>query len=289
MSFISQGQIYPKKFKALFAAKDTASLRPLLAEWEEANPNDAEMLVAQFNYYVYKSKHERLGPDKAAEEKAKLNHDTAAMHTAHITNIVHFDSVNVRKALWYINFGIKANPNRLDMHFGKVYYLGELKKFDYYAAELMNVVEQSHKNKNAWRWVNNVPNATPFDFMVVNVHHYLAELLLLNDPKKNAHIKSVTQALLKYYPDNVQTLVVLSNVKLEEKQPDNAYLLLKRAETLEPNNSEVCLGLGTYHNQKGNKEKAILYFEKALPGLEEPFKEYVLKELERLKPPVEPR
>ena len=73
---ISSSQVYcldfKNKFNELLSAKDTVEIAKLLENWEKNNPDDAELYVAYFNYYVLKSMKNVIHTGDKPEEELYL-------------------------------------------------------------------------------------------------------------------------------------------------------------------------------------------------------------------------
>ena len=65
-------QDFKKQFAALNAAKDTAGQITLLKDWEKKMPDDPELYVSYYSYYVWKSKLEYIGIQKKKNGDSSL-------------------------------------------------------------------------------------------------------------------------------------------------------------------------------------------------------------------------
>ena len=72
ISFVSLGQDSEKRFKDLSAKNDTTGQAAILNEWERARPNDAELFVAYFNFFVRKSMQELISLDRNKKDEQSL-------------------------------------------------------------------------------------------------------------------------------------------------------------------------------------------------------------------------
>jgi hypothetical protein len=150
------GQTNYEKFKTLFQSKDTVSMKSLLKEWENTNPNDPELYTSAFNYYFSASKEEILSIEKKQPQTESLQlTDSMGKVAGYLTSNVGYKERQLSNAFIYIDKGIKMFPDRLDMRFGKIYLLGLISDYKRFTEEIINTVERSSINKNNWLWMEN--------------------------------------------------------------------------------------------------------------------------------------
>jgi tetratricopeptide (TPR) repeat protein len=246
----SFGQNYNKQFNELFDKPNTEIEQfKLLQTWEKAIPNDAELFVAFYNFYVNKSRHEVVA----------LSREDGVNYLAGKTT---FDEKFFKQALEYINKGIEKFPNRLDMRFGKTYLLGQNQQYKDFTDEILKTVDYSNVNKNQWLWMENKPVENPQKFMLGAVQDYVVQLFdsgVENDDHTN-YIKSIAEDVLKYYPNSVENLSNLSIYYLFKDDFDNALIHLLKAEKLAPQDTIVLNNIANCYAGKGDKSTAIKYY-----------------------------
>ncbi|MCL2792151.1 MAG: tetratricopeptide repeat protein [Spirochaetaceae bacterium] len=69
---------------------------------------------------------------------------------------------------------------------------------------------------------------------------------------------------LKDFPDNYLPYYNLGVLYINSGQPDKAIPLLLKAEILKPNDCDIYIEIAVAHQQRGEKEKAYGYYDKAL-------------------------
>ena len=115
-------QDYRSDFQKMLKEGPKEKILPLLAKWQNSKPEDPEMFIAHFNYYFNESRNEMIGMGTQPGKGENLAlRDTATDETAGFmyTHVTYDDSLFVI-AQRYIEEGISKNPNRLDMHFGRL-------------------------------------------------------------------------------------------------------------------------------------------------------------------------
>src|ERR1041385_5198411 len=79
-------QTFPQGFKADFdkvlKEKDTTAQLQLLRNWQKANPKDAELFIAYFNYYFFASRREVIALTDSTNGLESLEvRDSAGINT----------------------------------------------------------------------------------------------------------------------------------------------------------------------------------------------------------------
>jgi tetratricopeptide (TPR) repeat protein len=246
----SLGQNYNKQFNELFDknASEKEQLK-LLKTWEKNTPDDAELFVAYYNFYANKSRTTGLGITTNRSGTFLGGQST-------------FDEKHFKQALDYINKGIEKFPNRLDMRFGKTFLLGQNQQYKDFTDEIVKAVEYSNVNKNQWLWMENKPVENPQKFMLGAVQDYVVQLFdsgVETDDHTN-YIKSISETVLKYYPNSVENLSNLSIYYLFKDDFNNALIHLLKAEKLVPQDTIVLNNIANCYAGKGDKENAVKYY-----------------------------
>jgi tetratricopeptide (TPR) repeat protein len=254
--FISAaGQNFEQQFIQLYNQQDTLGEAKTLTQWKSTKPNDPELYVAYFNYYVQKSM------QKAIEVEKEY----------------------LKKAYEYIDKGIAMFPNRLDMRFGKIYMLGQKENYSAFATEIIMTIDYSGINKNAWLWTDNKVLKEPKQFMLKSVQDYILQLYNTGDAKLLDDIKRISEAVLKYYPNNVESLLDLSIFYTMNKNYDKAIEQLLKAEKLAPTNYVVMNNIAEAYLKKGDKANAMNYYQKVMQYGDASVKADAQKKIDELK------
>ncbi|MEQ6117881.1 hypothetical protein AAOP42_00010, partial [Reichenbachiella sp. MALMAid0571] len=123
---------YQSIYNELCNQEDDSKTIAHLEEWETKKPNDPEMFISGFNFYLQKSKQEVLRMDGGpAKGKSLQITDTANSEpVGYIYGDVSYNEELFNKSINYLTRGLEKNPKRLDMHFGKIYTLGVCRTFN---------------------------------------------------------------------------------------------------------------------------------------------------------------
>ena len=257
------GQDYRGEFNQLFDKKDLAGQEKQLKRWEAAQPDDAELFVAYFNYYVCKGRTETLAltRDQPSGQSIELTKQDDPKVKAYLgVGEVSYSKADVNAGFSYIDQGISKYPDRLDMRLGKAYILGQIGDFDRLTDDLVKTIDRSAINKNNWTWTFGKPKEDAQKTMLLGIQDYVVMLNdKLDDP--SALIRRIAEAVLKIYPDNVENLSNLAVSYMLKKDLDGALVPLLRAEKIAPKDFVILGNIAYCYFSKHDKTNAVKYYE----------------------------
>jgi len=266
--FVSSGQTYKQQFNKLLSKKDTAGQAQLLTQWEAADSSDPELYIAFFNYYANKSLKEIivLGDDPKGDQVLELqNQDsTAGDPPAYLYSDTYYDSVLLNQGYRYIDKGIEKFPDRLDMRFGRIYMLGETGDNTTFTTQIIQTIDYSAINKNQWLWTDGKPLDNPQHFMLSSIQDYQTTLYDTQDDSLLNNMKSIAEAVLKYYPDHIESLSNIAVVFMLQNEYDKALEALFKAEKLNPQDAIVLSNIAQAYKLKGDIKNSIKYYERTI-------------------------
>ena len=282
----TQAQTFKKQFGDAFSKKDTALQRQVLEKWEKENNNDAELYTAYYNYYVSKSKNSfiALGANPQGEKYYELtNTDTSKKEKIFLYENKTYNSEMLIQAFKYINTGIEKFPTRLDMRFGKIYLLGQIENYALFTQDIIETIHYSDKIKNNWIWTDNKPVEDPKKFMLGGIQEYILQLYDTENDSLLTNMKIISETVLMYYPDNVESLSDLSIVYLLQNNYDAALVELLKAEKISPKDAIVLNNIAHAYKLKGDKSNSIKYYEMVVKYGDEDSKHYAQDQIKQLK------
>jgi tetratricopeptide (TPR) repeat protein len=276
-------QGYKAEFDKVFKENDTAGQRKLLHNWQKANPRDAELFIACFNYYFFSSRKEVIALTDSTNEPASLAiTDSSGLQVGFLTEDFEYDSTALDKAFRCIDTGINTWPARLDLRLGKIYALGQIQRYEAYTNEIVNTIEAASQLKNKWVWTNNQPLEDPERFLLGTIQNYVVQLYNAGDDQLN-RMRRIAQAILKYYPKHVESLSNLAITYGVQGDYEKALDALLQAEKIMPRDVIVLNNIATMYERKGDKLNAIRYFELTAKHGDEETKNAAVKKLKELK------
>lgn len=281
------GQSFRQQYNEFTMKKDTVGQLSVLKKWEAADSSDPELYVSYFNYYVNRSVTTLLeiGNNPAGKEALQINSTDTTQNDpiAYMYDKTVYDSGLLDQGLYYADRGITKNPSRLDIRFGKVYMYGETERWEKFTEEIIKVVEYSAVIKNNWTWADSKPVKDPEKFMLQSIQDYQIQLYNTNNDDLLDNMKRIAETVLKYYPENVESLSNLSIVYMIKKEYPKALVPLLQAEKLAPADFIVLNNIAEAYRRQGDKANAIIYYEKLLKNGDGQAREHARKSLEELK------
>jgi tetratricopeptide (TPR) repeat protein len=277
----SHAQARYKTFVELFEKNDTTGQLKLIEQWEQAAPGDPELYVAQFNYYANRSRMEVvvIKDEPVGEEQLEMKDSLG--RTFYMGSEIKYEESILRKAFGYIDKGIAANPDRLDMRLGKITMLGRSEHFEEYVQEIVKMAAYSLNNKHAWLWTNGIPGEYDENAFFEAIQNCVMKLYERDDQLGN--MGKVAEGILQYYPNHVPTLSNAAISYLMTKNYSKALEYLAKAEKLAPEDCVVLNNIAHTYVQQGNLENAIAYYEKMFKYGTEDDQQYAKEKIEELK------
>ena len=259
---VASAQSRKERFMEALNAKDMAKAEGILKAWDKADANDTNLYISYFNYYTVKSR-----------EGASIT-------------MTGYNKKYTDQALSYISDVIMRFPTRFDMRVAKIYMLGELKEYPAYVEEVLNLIVYSDKIKNNWKGEDFTILDYPDEMFFGAVLDCQQFLFSKKDASLYKDIFRISDEMLKYYPNHVQTRLNNSTVYIEQKQYDKSLAELLKGVAIEPTNAILHYNLGYVYFEKGDKVNAKKYYELAVKNCkenEEKLKVTAQKRLEALK------
>lgn len=139
-----------------------------------------------------------------------------------------------QKAFNFINEGIVFFPQRLDLRFGKTYMCQMLGDVKCIKDEMLKILQFSAKENNQWLWLNDEPKGN--EFMLGILQNYQKDFW---ENGNFAEMREVAEAVLNYFPDNVESLNTLAISYLIEGNWQEAEPYLKTAHQINPDDEIV--------------------------------------------------
>ena len=280
------GQTFNQQFRDLLSKKDTVGQRILLEKWEATNQNDPELYVAYFNYYVQKSRKEIVRLDNNPNGSSALqimNNDTSKKDpVGYMYSEITYEPELLKKGFFYVDKGIEKFPTRLDMRFGKIYMYGQIQDFASFTNAIVLTIDYSMVILNKWTWTDNKPVENPQNFMLGSLQDYQVQLYNTGNESLLDNMRKIAETVLKYYPDDVESLSNLSVTYLLKKEYDKALVPLLRAEKLAPTDYIVLSNIAQAYKLQGDSKNAVVYYKLVIINGDDQAKEYAKSQVAAL-------
>ncbi|MFA0964447.1 tetratricopeptide repeat protein [Roseivirga sp. BDSF3-8] len=175
---------------------------------------------------------------------------------------MYYDQAEVNKGLEKIEEGIERYPDRLDMRFGKIYALGQVKDWATFTSEVIRTVQHSATNDNQWTWTKNQPKEGGQEAFLHAIQDYQVQLFNTGDTSLLANMRSIAREILDIYPEDVPSLSNLSITYLLAEEYEKGLEPLLRAEKIAPEDDVILSNIAHAYKLNGDKKKAINYYKK---------------------------
>lgn len=282
------GQNDWQQFTLLIENEDTLGQRILLENWEKRTLNDPELYVAYFNYFVKKSRSEVLVIGQDLKQNAYMvleieNQDSSKQNGAeYMYKQVTYDDLYTQKAIEWIDKGIERFPNRLDMRFGKIYFLGLLENYEAFTEQIIQTIDYSAINQNQWLWSENSALEQPKERMLSSIQDYQNDLYATSKDTLLYNMQKIAEAVLKVYPDHIESLSNIGAVYFLLGQYEKALTPFYAACQLNPKDLVVINNLAETYNELGLNIKAEAYYRLLMKYGDKQDKKYAKAKIKQL-------
>lgn len=205
----------------------------IINRWEVAAPEDPEVYVARFNYWLSKSAAESvvitrpqkryLGNDPVMTLKDSLGRDVYYFED------VNYDDEAFGEALKAIDRAIELNPQEISYRFGKITSIMDYEKEspDMTAAELSLLIDDYQAGGEGWTYAG---EPLTQELFCQGISEYCYRFFRTASPASYEYFLEISEKMNKLYPDEV---VFIDNI-------------------------------GSYWQVNGDSRKALRYYRKAL-------------------------
>ena len=243
-------QSWSDAFYDALNADDYARQRTILAQWQRETPDDIDLHIARFNHYI---------------NSTMLAEGAAAVRLA--------DS-----AITVIDTAISHYPDRLDLRFGKIYFLGQIMRWQSFGDEILLTLDRSERTGHRWQFPN-------FDqggrvLIMEGVQDYLYTLFNSGQPADDGtgkaaaaattapapdampQIRRIAHRAAQLFPSEPAFLSALAYTYIAEADYKTALHHLQRAEQLAPNDPAILQQLVDVYTRMKDKKSAAQYRER---------------------------
>jgi tetratricopeptide (TPR) repeat protein len=264
MALTGYAQEYRNAFNEAFNEENDSVASLVLDQWFASNNADPEYYVARFNHELSLARTEQLGlmTEEPKGESFAIQ-DSAGNIVGFMGSYVSWDSSHVQPALEAIETGLQLNPDRLDMHFGYITFLGQLEDWAGFAQAIDASIQRSGVNKNQWLWTDNETFEEGADF-VQFLQDYQVTLFDQQDFELLQYNEAIAKSVLKVYPEHVPSLTNLGVICYYQEDAECAMRYFQQAVDIDPSDLIVVFNLGYLYELSGDVSKAIATYELAL-------------------------
>ena len=289
---------YKNIYEELFSKGDYEELYDHLQKWETQEPNNPELYIGYFNYYINRNRFSGifLGEQMGSPALELQDPETGEI-VGYISESVQYNDEDIAKALEYLDKGLGFAPNRLDMYFGKIHLLNELELYERAGSEVLSLIVFSKNINNQWLWSayeNDVSDEdiTSYgsgkiiedgeDVLLESLQDYYGLWLNVGTDQSLEQMRICTEKQVELYPDHIFAYNVLAVYHFLKEQYHEALSVFLKAEKINANDCIVLVNIGIVYVRIGDNQKAEEYFSKVLEIGDEADKEYARYYLDQL-------
>lgn len=278
------GQSFETRYENLISESKFEEIPQLLLEWEKEEPKNPEMFIANFNFYLQESQQEVLRMDtKPSGGQNFIINDTATGEpVAYLYSEIQYDTILFNKAQNYLIDGIKINPNRLDMYFGRIYSLRESGYLKEHVEEIIKVIRIQATEQPSWLWSDNQELEDSEEMFKSSIQDYGYALFTLEIPYLEG-INTISQEMIKYYPNDIENYSNIGACYLMEENWEEALNILELAENIDKKDYIVLGNIAYAYKMKGDIKKAISHYKKVVKYAPNEEKEFAKEQIKMLK------
>ncbi len=232
-----------------------------LLEWQKENPDDPDLFLSLFSYYVNRNSREfvLMARESAADSSLILTNQGDKSNGGNPTGKKIYQTGDVRTGLLHLDKGLKKYPDRLDMHMEKIRILGDIRDLGRQRQAILLVLALSKKNKNNWQWKDGTVPDNGREFMLENIQGHVANLIRL---MRYDHARKISEEMMRLYPDVTYSYNNLGVIAYREGRDTRALELFHRAERINPQDELVLNNIARIFDHEGNIKQALLYYRK---------------------------
>lgn len=176
----------------------------LLDRWEKAFPDDPDMLVARFNYYLDKSQSTQMvakPQDRFMGAKPILVLKDSLGADVNYFEETFFEDSLFALASSAIDKAVKAHPDRLDLRYAKITSLIAYEKEspDMATAALSALIDYDGTSHPVWKYGDGEADKDVFQS---GIQEYCATLYTIGSPGSFESFRALSEKMLKYDPKN---------------------------------------------------------------------------------------
>lgn len=275
----SAQDVYTRFYEAVHEG-DSAGMASAMSEIRASGDQSAKRYIAEYNYYVNNAflfsgmtttVEYPAGDDRVVGEVYELNDSTGAV-AGYMYFIEDWDRDIADSGIAVISKGLSLYPDRLDMHFGKIHFLRQLRRWQPFADAIHATLDYAEKHRKTLVYPD---SKAPIDTILVEgILDYESALFeaVQESPDSVAFesrlglLRGIAEHMLRLYPKDVYSMNVMAISYNLAGDRENALKWLLKAEKAAPtdaivlsNIADTYHSLGDYKNERKYLKKMIQY------------------------------
>ena len=293
--FASAQSIYERFYEAL-QNDDSAGIASAIGEMRASGDQSAERHIAEYNYYVTKALlySGMVTTTEYPDASVHVNGDIYTMSdsTGETAGYMYFaeewDDAMADSGIAVIAKGIGLHPDRLDMHYGKIHFLRQLRRWNDYADAIHSTLDYVSKHRKTLVFPD---GGAPIDTILIEgILDYERDLFgaIQDAPDSMTFVsrmgllRGIAEHMLRIYPDDVYSMNIMAVTHQLVKDRENTLKWLLKAEKVNPNDVIVLNNIADTYHMLGDKKNERKYLQKMIKYGDEETVEKAKQYLEEL-------
>ncbi len=275
--FATAQSVYEHFYEAL-QNDDSAGTARLISEMRTSGDQSAERYIAEYNYYVNKAllfsgmTSSTVYPDENVPVVGDIM--TLTDSTGEVAGYMYFienwDEDIADTGLAVIAKGISLHPDRLDMHYGKIHFLRQLRRWNDYADAIHSTLDYVSKHRKTMVFPD---NDAPIDTILTEgILDYERDMFgaIQDAPDSMTFVnrigllRGIAEHMLRIYPDDIYSMNIMAvTYQLAEDRESTLKWLLK-AEKVNPKDVVILNNIADTYHIIGDKKNERKYLQKMI-------------------------
>lgn len=270
---LAQQQWYDK-YRQVLNDSDANKLLQVIEAWQKAEPESADVYAAWFNYYYKIGVSSVLSlttePPADDSESLILRNDTTQETAGYLYAVPTYNDSLMSLCFQKIDAGIRKFPDRLDLPFGKIHVLLQMKDYGAALKALDAVIRRSADNHNAWLWTLDKPVDDGSAMFFDSMQDYFNQLWKVQDL---SYAEQLAHMLVAAYPSNIVFRSNFAGIKGAKGENEEALKLFLDIHRDAPDDEIVTSNIAQLYLNLGDKKQAKKYYQLLLKSEDETIKE----------------
>lgn len=237
MSF-GPGPGFREKYRAMLAQHKLKEAAAVVAQWEKAQPQDADVYVARFNLLLQEAETIAIATRPATGSEFIIQEPETDKAVGNIGS--GYNPQKVKEAIQVLRKGLVLAPERLAIRFGMAKaaeFIGDAPQQYQVLSEAL-AWRQSATGK-PWRWRDGTALPAPeAEFVSGSLEEYMVPYWQNQTAEGNQRGLALTELVLKYYPQSSIGYFNKGNYYAFTKNDAEAYKWFIQADKLNPNDPQ---------------------------------------------------
>ncbi|MDR1893982.1 MAG: hypothetical protein LBQ61_04715 [Spirochaetales bacterium] len=267
---LSSEENYKGTYLELLRSGNYEELAAWLRQWEEAEPENPEMFIGYFNYFV------RSGAEVVQSVVVENGRRILRPRTQ-------YNPENVNVGITYLDRGLQYTPHRLDIYWGKIELLMETGNYAKAGETLSNLIEISRSYNDQWLLGDNRPVSNGESYFLNYIIRYYSKCMDAYTEAPMEMLRGCSEKHIEVYPQDAYGYFYLASYYhfADQKEQSLHYFLL--SEKINPSDCLTLLNIARLYLDLNNPEGVRAYAQRVLSignNEEKRYARYLLGQLE---------